>query len=200
MRGCFFLAQEIEIEFKNLLLKEEFMNLIKQFKIEETDFTSQENHYLDTGDFQLRKMESALRIRNKKNTYTLTLKTPLKEGLLETHQTLSPQETIGVLKQNNLPDGEVKDMLLKLGLSIPSIRHFGSLVTNRAEIEYNGGLLVFDKSSYFNKIDYELEYEFLDYKHGEKNFLDLLTRHGIPRRETENKIKRFFHEKVRNQL
>jgi uncharacterized protein YjbK len=200
MRGCFSLAQEIEIEFKNLLSQGEFMNLIKHFKIEETEFTNQENHYLDTGDFQLRNMQSALRIRNKKNTFTLTLKTPLEEGLLETHQSLSAQGAIDLLEQNVFPDGEVKDMLLELGLSIPSLRHFGSLITNRAEIGFNDGLLVLDKSSYFNKVDYELEYEVQDYKLGKKNFLDLLNQHGIPKRETENKIMRFYREKVRNQV
>jgi uncharacterized protein YjbK len=200
MRGCFFLAQEIEIEFKNLLVKEEFMKLIKHFKIKESEFISQENHYLDTGDFQLRNLESALRIRNKSNTFTLTLKTPLEKGLLETYQTLSAQETIDVLEQNIFPDGQVKDMLLNLGVSIPSIQHFGSLVTNRAEIEFNGGLLVFDKSSYLNKVDYELEYEVQDYKQGKKNFTDLLTKQGIPHRKTENKIKRFFREKERHRL
>jgi uncharacterized protein YjbK len=192
------LAQEIEIEFKNLLVKEEFTDLITYFKIEESDFISQENHYIDTLDFQLKSMQSALRIRNKENTFTLTLKSPLEEGLLETHQTLSEQETIDLLEQNFFPDGEVKDMLLNLGISIPYLRHFGTLVTDRAEIEFNRGLLVLDKSSYFNKVDYELEYEVQDYKQGKKKFLDLLDERGIPQRETENKIKRFYREKIRN--
>jgi uncharacterized protein YjbK len=48
-------------------------------------------------------------------------------------------------------------------------------------------------------VDYELEYEVTDFKLGEKIFFDLLKEHEIPHRETENKIKRFYREKVRHQ-
>jgi uncharacterized protein YjbK len=200
MKGCFSMSQEIEIEFKNLLTEEEFMKLIRHFMIKDIEFESQVNHYFDTPDFQLKNMRSALRIRRKKNTFTLTLKTPLEEGLLETNQGLSAQEADDLLKQVDFPDGEVKESLQKAGVSTTSIQHFGSLTTKRAEMEFRGGSLVFDESSYFNKVDYELEYEVKDFKLGEKIFFDLLNEHDIPHRETENKIKRFYREKVRRQL
>lgn len=200
MKGCFSLSQEIEIEFKNLLAEEEFMQLTKHFMIKESDFTTQENHYFDTPDYQLKDKQSALRIRRKKKVFTLTLKTPVEEGLLETNQPLTVQEAGDLLKHGVFPDGEVKEFLESLDISPPSIQHFGSLITKRAEIDFEGGLLVFDESSYFDKVDFELEYEVKDYDQGEKIFFDLLKEHGIPKRETENKIKRFYREKVRNQL
>ncbi|WP_175988449.1 CYTH domain-containing protein [Bacillus sp. Marseille-Q1617] len=194
------MSQEIEIEFKNLLAEEEFVQLTKHFKIKETDFTTQENHYFDTPDYQLKDKQSALRIRLKKKIFTLTLKTPVEEGLLETNQPLTVQEADDLLERGVFPDGEVKEFLESLDISPPYIQHFGSLITKRAEIDFEGGLLVFDESSYFDKVDFELEYEVKDYDQGEKIFFDLLKEHGIPKRETENKIKRFYREKVRNQL
>ncbi|MGR3763557.1 CYTH domain-containing protein [Rossellomorea sp. NS-SX7] len=194
------MSQEIEIEFKNLLAEEEFMQLLKNFSINETDFNIQVNHYFDTPDFLLKNRQSALRIRQKKKTFMLTLKTPMEEGLLETNQPLSEQEADELLKQGIFPDGEVREFLQSLGVTITSIQHFGSLTTKRAEMKFEGGLLVFDESSYFDKVDFELEYEVKDYKQGEKIFSDLLKEHGIPKRDTENKIKRFYREKIRNQM
>ncbi|OAT83187.1 hypothetical protein A6P54_06235 [Bacillus sp. MKU004] len=199
MKGCFTLAQEIEIEFKNLLTKEEFLQLIKQFSIKNKDFRVQENHYFDTPDFQLKEKQSALRVRVKDGNSTLTLKTPVTNGLLETNQCLSPMQAEELLKQGLFPEGEVKDVLLNIGTEIPSLLHFGSLKTKRAELEFQEGLLVFDESTYFDKVDYELEYEVKGFDTGKKIFFDLLKEQDIPKRETENKIKRFYREKVRRE-
>ena len=46
--------QEIEIEFKNLLTKEEFYLLCERFSLSEADFIMQENHYFDSEDFALK--------------------------------------------------------------------------------------------------------------------------------------------------
>ncbi len=74
------MTQEIEIEFKNIVTKEEFDTLCKSFSIEA--FTKQVNHYFETPDFSLKEAGSALRIRHKGATYTLTLKQPAEIGLL----------------------------------------------------------------------------------------------------------------------
>jgi uncharacterized protein YjbK len=192
-----YLAQEIEIEFKNLLTKEEFMQLIQQFSIKDSDIRVQENHYFDTHGFQLKEKQSALRVRQKSGIFTLTLKTPVTDGLLETNQNLSPGQASELLERGIFPEGEVKDFLSGMGTAVSSLHHFGTLTTKRAELEYQDGLLVFDESSYFKKVDYELEYEVKEFKAGEKIFFDFLKEQGIPIRKTENKIKRFYREKVR---
>ena len=46
------MTQEIEIEFKNIVTKEEFDTLCKSFSIEA--FTKQVNHYFETPDFSLK--------------------------------------------------------------------------------------------------------------------------------------------------
>jgi uncharacterized protein YjbK len=190
------MAQEIEIEFKNLVTEEEFTRLTSHFHIKEEDFTSQNNHYFDTPDYQLKEKQSALRIREKKGVYTLTLKTPLNEDLLETHQSISKEQTDSLLQGGTFPKGEVADVLDSLSISHLSLHHFGTLSTRRAEIPYKDGLLVFDKSSYLQKEDCELEYEVKERKSGEVAFHELLEEHHIPQRKTENKIKRFYLEKL----
>jgi uncharacterized protein YjbK len=193
------LSQEVEIEFKNLLTKEEYFSLLDYFKINESLFTFQENHYFDTNNFALKDRQSALRIRSKQGAYTLTLKTPLEEGLLETNQTLQKEEAEALLNDGIFPFGEVNDRLQSLGIPTKQLHYFGTLTTKRAEIEYKNGLLVFDASFYMNVEDYELEYEVKDYNAGQKRFLSLLEERNIPTRKTENKVKRFYNAKLRQQ-
>jgi uncharacterized protein YjbK len=193
------LSQEVEIEFKNLLTKEEYFSLLDYFKVNESLFAFQENHYFDTNNFALKDRQSALRIRSKQDAYTLTLKTPLEEGLLETNQTLQKEEAEALLNDGVFPFGEVNDTLQSLGIPTKRLHYFGTLTTKRAEIEYKNGLLVFDASFYMNVEDYELEYEVKDYDAGQKRFLSLLEERNIPTRKTENKIKRFYNAKLRQQ-
>ncbi|MGG4167221.1 CYTH domain-containing protein [Rossellomorea vietnamensis] len=191
------MAQEIEIEFKNLVTKDEFTILTSHFHINEEDFISQDNHYFDTPDYQLKEKQSALRIREKDGRYTLTLKTPLKEDLLETNQSLSKNQSDSLLQDGLFPEGEVRDVLISLSIPYESLQHFGTLTTSRAEISYRNGLLVFDQSSYLKREDYELEYEVKERTSGEAIFLELLKQHKIPLRQTDNKIKRFYLEKLK---
>ncbi|MGM0826865.1 MAG: CYTH domain-containing protein [Bacillota bacterium] len=191
------MAQEIEIEFKNLVTEDEFTRLTSHFHVKDEDFSSQDNHYIDTSDYQLKGKQSALRIRERNGTYTLTLKTPLEEDLLETNQRLTKEESELLLHQGTFPEGEVKDVLNSLQIHTQSLHYFGTLTTSRAEIDYKDGLLVFDKSSYLQKVDYELEYEVKERKSGESIFLNLLEELNIPLRETDNKIKRFYLEKLK---
>ncbi|MDR4271954.1 CYTH domain-containing protein, partial [Bacillus pumilus] len=50
-----------------------------------------------------------------------------------------------------------------------------------------------------NKEDFEIEFEVDDRKEGQMVFLNLLQQLNIPVRKTENKIKRFYNEKYRQQ-
>ncbi|MGM7680877.1 CYTH domain-containing protein [Cytobacillus sp. Hm23] len=191
------MTQEIEIEFKNILTKNEFNNMLNAFSINNTHFKSQINYYFDTNDFALKSKASALRIRLKENQYMLTLKQPAKVGLLETHQPLTDDQAQGVLHNDFSIQGEVLQQLKKLHVPIHEIKYFGSLSTNRAEIIYEGGTLVFDHSHYLSKDDYEIEYEVKNYETGFATFQKLLSKFQIPVRKTENKIQRFYNYKVK---
>ncbi|KAA0546533.1 CYTH domain-containing protein [Bacillus sp. BGMRC 2118] len=189
--------QEIEIEFKNLLSKDEYQLLLSEYNIQNDDIISQQNHYFDTVSFALKENGAALRIRYKKETYTLTLKQPMTEGLLETHQELSETEASAMLQGGPLLQGDIYTIIKDLNIDTSEIRYLGTLETKRVELPYENGLLVFDHSYYLNVEDYELEYEAKSYHEGKVQFEKLLTQHNIPARQTDNKIKRFFNEKKR---
>lgn len=186
------LNQEIEIEFKNLLTKSEFQQLLTHFSITENDFKKQINYYFDTPQFTLKEKQSALRIRLKKDNYTLTLKQPAEIGLLETHQHLSEEQALKMITDGQFPKGDIYDILSNENVSPSLITFFGKLTTERAELQYKNGLLVFDHSSYLDTDDYEVEFEVTDEESGRIEFYELLKTQGIPLRKTENKIMRFY--------
>ena len=67
------MTQEIEIEFKNLLTKSEFLKLSEALCMKEHDFKQQVNHYFDTKDFSLKQKISTPHPR-KDGAFVLTLK------------------------------------------------------------------------------------------------------------------------------
>ncbi|HDR7792449.1 TPA: CYTH domain-containing protein [Bacillus luti] len=184
------MTQEIEIEFKNMVTEEEFETLCKAFSI--TVFMKQVNHYFETPDFSLKEAGSALRIRHKGETYTLTLKQPAEVGLLETHQVVTENEAKMMMATNTIIQGAVADQLHKLQIPVSALTYMGSLTTERAETLFEGGTLVFDHSFYYNHDDYEIEFEVQDEETGKASFIHLLMQHDIPVRHTNNKVKRFF--------
>lgn len=189
------MSEIIEIEFKNMLNKNEYERLLQIFQIKQEQIFSQENHYFDTTDFALKKLGSALRIRKKENDFELTLKQPASVGLLETTQILTADEFTTSLSIGSLPEGIVYDRITDLGVPFVKLEYFGSLTTKRVEFSYKQGLLVLDHSYYLNKDDYELEYEVENYQLGMQIFQDLLKQYDIPKRQTKNKIHRFYEQK-----
>lgn len=189
------MSQEIEIEFKNLLTKQEFTLLKNYFNLTDALFIKQDNHYFDTPTFSLKEQGCALRIRKKNGTYELTLKEPLGENLLETNQILTPSEAEKIIASGQLLAGPVKDQLLKRAIPMTELQFFGTLTTKRAEVDYKGGVLVLDDSSYSNQVDFELEYEVTNRTSGEIIFTELLQQLNITPRKTKNKVQRFYQAK-----
>lgn len=186
------MPEELEIEFKNMLTQGEFNCIKEHFSFTDKDFTLQKNHYFDTPESDLRKKQCALRIREKNGKFEFTLKQPADEGLLETNQTITEQESSTMLAEGFLPPGEVESALHKLGIETKKFLHFGTLSTNRAESRYKDGLMVLDYSFYLNNEDFELEYEVKDRESGQEKFFDFLKTMNIPIRHADNKIKRFL--------
>ncbi|USK40300.1 CYTH domain-containing protein [Cytobacillus firmus] len=191
--------KNIEIEFKNMITTDEFTALMNFLNLRSEDFSEQENHYFDTPDFLLKEKGSALRIRQKYGSFELTLKQPHPEGLLETNEDLSESEAAEMIQTGKIPREQIKKSLEELGIKTDNLRYFGTLTTKRAEKEYNKGLAVLDHSRYLDKEDFEIEFEVDDRKEGQLVFLNLLQQLNIPVRKTENKIKRFYNEKYRQQ-
>ncbi|MEH7094036.1 CYTH domain-containing protein [Neobacillus vireti] len=189
------MSQNIEIEFKNLLTKAEYERILVAFNITDNQIFTQENLYFDTADFALKNIKCALRIRKKGTDYVMTLKQPREIGLLETNQRLTIEEASAAIHNGSLPGGQIKQLIEENNIPFAKIEYFGSLVTNRAEIVYENGLLVLDHSIYLQHEDYEIEYEVKDYQEGLINFHALLNRFKIPERHTDNKVQRFYNQK-----
>ncbi|WP_408010728.1 CYTH domain-containing protein [Pseudalkalibacillus sp. A8] len=191
------MKQEIEIELKNLVTEEEFKELTSAFSITDDSYTKQTNYYFDTDTFTLKEKGCALRIRQKKDTYTFTLKRPHKDGLMESHENLSEENALRLINGDSVTSSDMLQFLEEtFGIESGQLCCLGSLVTTRAEQTYKSGLLVFDHSVYLGTEDFELEFEVSERKQGEKEFWHLLETYDIPQRKTANKIERFFNRRL----
>lgn len=185
------MTQEIEIEFKNLLTKKEYETLLEHLPFPK-EGQKQINYYFESPDYKLRKKQSALRIREKNGEYRLTLKEPFGEGLLETHDALTFEEASSWIKGKPQAKKATTTQLQKMNIQLDELRYYGSLTTIRREYQDNGLIYVLDYSTYHNKEDYELEIEAIDRESGLKAIEHTLKQFGITKKETPNKIARFF--------
>lgn len=186
--------QHIEIEFKNLLTKEEYERLLHYFKVEPTQIIPQANHYFETPDGHLKRAMSGLRIRQIGDYYECTLKEKSSQhGHLETNVEITKEQANAVLATGYFPFEEITTRLQAIGVPLDALHLFGSLQTNRVELPYDNGLLVLDHSKYLQREDYEVEYETSDEELGAISFKYLLAKHHIPERHTDKKIARFMN-------
>jgi uncharacterized protein YjbK len=189
-KGRVILHKEHEIEFKNLLTKEEFEHLLAQFHLDQTHFHSQTNFYYDTPDnyFKNNKMGFRLRVLNTHNE--LTLKAPVQKHVMEeTTLSISNTERDNIIQHNQFPVVPFLETIKDKDL----LACLGSIQTNRAHIPYQNGILFFDHSIYSQVEDFEIEYESQDIENGEKIFLQLLETYQIPIRNTDKKIARLMN-------
>lgn len=191
------MAQEIEIEFKNILTREEFIK-IKSFLPFPSEGIIQTNYYFETPNFSLKKYRAALRIREKNGKYQLTLKEPHHVGLLETHDKLTEKEALAWLNGEPAGKTNIEKQLGKMNLSAEQLVYHGKLMTSRWEYHDRHLTYVLDKSDYHGQSDYELEIEAPSYDEGWQAFKNLLQRLSIPERNTPNKIERFFSTMDKN--
>lgn len=185
------MTQEIEIEFKNLLTHGEYNKLLTHLPFP-TKAITQTNYYFETKERTLQDLGSALRIREKNGHYQLTLKQPHKLGLLETHDPLTEAEAEACIHGEMIEKKATAKQLKQLGIDIYSLQCFGTLTTERRELQMEDILLVLDYSIYNGKTDYEFELEATSQESGIDYFHKLLHQFGIPIRNTPTKIERFF--------
>lgn len=175
----------IEIEYKTLITKEKYEELIKSFNLEDNIF-HQINFYFDSDNFYLRNNQMALRIRHKGDIYKLTLKRPHEDGCLyEDSILLTKDKALDMINNGFVPSA--------FGLNI-KVTLKGTLETNRVSTPYEDGKLFFDQSIYCDSIDYEVEYEASDLKQGLKTFKNFLKDHNVPYQVGKHKIDRVYEK------
>lgn len=187
------MTQQLEIEFKNLLTKQQYEQLLQKFQIPKEAIHRQTNHYFDTPENLIRNIKSGLRIRQIDSYFECTLKEKSAEHAhLETTDEMTAAQAEKMLQGNGFFATEVAKRLALHNIPIDKLAVFGSLTTDRVEIPYKEGLLVFDHSYYLQCDDYEVEYESNDVKNGSIIFDEFLHQFGIEKQKTDKKIARFM--------
>src|SRR5690554_197771 len=188
------MSEFIEIEFKNILSKDEYDKVISYFNLQPEDCFEQLNIYYDTKDLILNKNKMALRTRIINNTVELTLKQKTTKSTLETTDYITRDELNKLLKEHVIVNGAVIKKLNILNIDI-KLYEIARLKTIRYEIDYFDNIIALDKSIYYNKVDYEIELETKNYDYGKKVFNDLLKTLNIKRLVPKYKIARAFEYK-----
>ncbi|MCO7174526.1 CYTH domain-containing protein [Sporolactobacillus kofuensis] len=186
------MAQELEIEFKNMLTAEEFTMLCKSFGLEPSSFFKQVNYYFDTPTSALKNKRTVLRIRDDGRQHDFTLKQPHDDVILETHQQLNDEESRSMVHLGIVPSGEIEQAITKMGVDPDQLVLIGELTTKRTQFPFESGELFLDHSYYLDHHDYELEYEAESQATGVEIFQKLLQDYSIPRRPSMSKMMRLY--------
>lgn len=153
------MSTNIEIEVKVLLSKSEFNQVKQVMQAASFPEVTQTNHYIDTPKEKLRAYGMALRVREIKDEYTLTLKCPLAEGLLEKNQILTKKEFIRLREHQQFPEGDLTNFLISVGIDVKKLQILAALTTKRISIPYEDSLFAMDENHFLGEVDYELEME-----------------------------------------
>lgn len=149
-------SNNIEIEAKVLLNRRDYDKLKKNL-----DFVPaikvQSNYYLDSEDRVLKKYGIIVRLRTREGQAKLTLKAPLAEGLLQKNQSMTLDEAMKMIKNNEIPEGDIYNFLEVLHINPSSLKILAELTTERREGTYHGTDINISKNNYGDMIDYEIE-------------------------------------------
>lgn len=174
------MSNNIEIEAKALLSKEDYEKLIGVFGDAYAYY--QTNIYIDSPKRILHENKLSLRIREKDGKHEMTLKTKLEEGRLERNVYIS-NDQFEDFKKGIFPEGEIKKAITDKGIDLSSLGIIGSLTTKRVDAPYMGGFLSIDMNTYNNKVDYEVELEHTSMEEAISRLKGLLEENGIEFKE-----------------
>ena len=161
--------KQIEIEYKILLTENIFNDILKYYP-NHKDYI-QTNYYFTHPLLQQKKY--MLRIREKNNTFEMTLKKPLKNHRLEMNVDINQKDKDDFIQ--HLPiQNEIIDILKQEGIDIKELQQQFSLTTHRYDIILDEGVLSLDDNTYLNQHDYELEFECYDETVGFQKFLEII--------------------------
>ena len=154
-----------EFESRIMLTDDEYLSIVSFYMklYPNKHFIQNTNVYYDSDDLFLRKQGITFRLRIINDISSeLTIKIKGKNGDTEINDKLNIAQ-YNLLKNNNIfPDGEVKKYLSTLPYSINEYKVITTLFNRRLEIEFDDHLLVIDKNTYSDIVDYNLEIETKD--------------------------------------
>lgn len=201
------ITQEKEFESKSLLSADDFDRLVRYYEILPSDFFSQRNLYLDTASLVFKRHDCALRFRERNEKFELTLKAKQSDAHLE--RTISLDSKIAHMLTEQLDQQghwAVKGDLLDLfrgfspleGKSMARVYAVADLVTWRAEIPIEKGLIMLDRSIFYGQTDFEIEVEAHSAPCAQSLLADILSNLGITHQKSQPKIARALSAKHNN--
>ncbi len=180
--------EQIEIEYKILIEKDIFSQILEDYKENINNHYIQTNYYFTHPLFFQKKY--MLRIREKNNTYELTLKRPHKGQRLETNINLTKEEADKFFNHEYI-DNEIINILNDNGILLSDLLQQFSLKTERYDIHLDYGILSLDYNEYNGLEDYEIEYEVYDPIKGLEHFKDIIKPYNLEyTKNAKSKIQR----------
>ncbi len=175
--------KELEIEFKNELKKDEYINLINIFKNSNCKTIVQTNYYFDTNDFNFVNNKTTIRLREINNLFELQIKKKIKDFTCE--EIITKIDSKKAL--NMINEGFIYNNF--------KLNYITKLKTTRTTINYNSYLICLDLNEFIdNSIDYEIEIECNDLKKGNDFFNNFLKNNNIKRKKIRGKRYRAFNK------
>ena len=145
-------------------------------------FLQNTNYYYDTDDLALRSQHMTLRLRTINDIKSeLTLKIKGENGDDEINDCLNGKEAELLIKSNIFPYGEVRNRLKLLPYSLDKYHNVATLFNRRLEIEFDDYLLVIDKNTYGEVVDYNIEIESkVGIKHANSVLKEYIEKFNLP--------------------
>ncbi len=145
-------------------------------------FLQNANFYFDTDDLYLRSQHMTLRVRVINDVKSeLTLKIKGEDGDEEINDGLTPRESDLLVNEGIFPYGQVRNRLMLLPYSLDKYHKITALYNRRLEIEFDDHLLVLDKNTYGDMLDYNLEIESkIGIKHAKDMLKSYIEKFNIP--------------------
>lgn len=168
----------IEKEYKMMISKDIYDYYLKTLPL---NTRVQINHYYSTNSKFI-----AIRTRLVDDKIIFTLK--------QTEESYKKEYEFEI-KENNLSDNRIQELLKEFNIETPVYE--GQMKTTRSTLDLKYGQFCLDKSEYFNKIDYEIEYELYDSNIDNKDeFIEILNKANLTyQRSYKSKYGRFKEEK-----
>ena len=154
-----------EFESRIMLTENEYFMVVSHFmkSYPNSPFLQITNIYFDTKDLYLKNNHMTLRLRITNDaSYELTLKIKGSNGDDEINDTLTKRGYDLLANNNIFPEGNVRNYLLSLPYSLDNFQKITTLHNRRLEIPIDNYLIVLDRNSYSDVIDYNLEVESQD--------------------------------------
>lgn len=166
--------KNIEIEYKVLLHKDDFLKLEEFLKENDSHTIEQINYYYETDNHLLKTKGLSLRIRHlvSENKYLVTLKEKILDGHIEYEQYLNS------LSLSEIND-EITNVLIANGCTLNDLKQMAFLKTIRKEYHFDNKLLCLDHNFYYQKEDYEVECEATSLKEAQDFLINLLESNKI---------------------